>query len=133
MSLTLVDKDGGLGLGVHNWTEGGQNRLKSYFAAIEEENVAELIEEPTLRLYPVGLVGGQKLAFRGVFELHGQGDAFSTDGMSPFQTYCASWSTVGEPTYGNVGLDDFVFEVNQSGKTVALIARGARRTMYKQS
>lgn len=132
MSLTLVVSDGGLGLGVYNWTEGGQDRLKSYFAAIEEGNVEELTQKPTLRLYPVGLFGGQKLAFRGVFEVAGQGNVFSNGGTPPFRTYCASWSTVGAPTYGNVGLDDFVFEVDQNGRTIALIARGARRTMYKQ-
>lgn len=131
MIMTLVVEDGGLGLGVHNWKEGGHDRLKSYFVALQEGSEEDVVQEPSLRLYPVGLRDDNKVAFRGVYELPRQSGVFSTVGMPPFGTYCAAWASVSEPTYGNVGLDDFVFDVDKFGRAIALTANGVRRTMLR--
>ena len=132
-SLTIVVGDGGLGMGVKNWTQGEKDLLKSYYAAWAMVTIEDMTVEPTLRLYPVDLQNSTQVAFRGVFEIPGTGDAFSSSGMPPFGTYCGSWATVSEPAYGNVGLEDFVFDVDEAGRATALTARGARKTLLRDS
>ncbi|ORY16868.1 hypothetical protein BCR34DRAFT_73618, partial [Clohesyomyces aquaticus] len=132
MALEVVAGDGGLGLGVRNWTGGQLDLLKSYVAAMQGSTIEDLKEEPSLRLYPVDLRDASQVAFRGVYESYTEGNAFSTSETRPFEGYCAAWGGVSEPQYGNVGLDDFVFTIDQEGKAISVDVRGARRMLLRK-
>jgi hypothetical protein len=131
-TLTIVAGDGGLGLGVRDWRAGDRDLLKSYFGALHGVPPEAITGEPGLRLYPVGLEDGKQIAFRGVYEAPGNATLFSASGR-PFAGGCVAWGAVGEPAYGNVGLDDFVFDVDATGKATAIRARGARQVLLKQA
>lgn len=45
---------------------------------------------------------------------------------------CASWLSVGTPSYGSLGLLDFVFVVDGSGKAVSAYAKGFRMKFVKK-
>jgi hypothetical protein len=126
MLIHIVAGDGGLGLGVQNWTAGNLDLLKSYFAATAEISPDLVTGEPSLRLYPVNLHDDGRTAYRGVFEYEGSVGVFSTNETSPFGSHCAAWAAVSTPQYGNIGLDDFVFHVDETGRAIAVTARGAR-------
>jgi len=132
VTLTIVAGDGGLGLGVRDWRVGDRDLLKSYFGALHGVPPEAIEGEPGLRLYPVGLEDGKQIAFRGVYDPPGDRIPFPNSGR-PFSGACASWSSVGEPPYGNVGLDDFVFDIDADGKATAIRARGARQVLLKQA
>ena len=131
LTLTIVAGDGGLGLGVWDWRSGDKDLLKSYFAALHGLPLETVESEPSLRLYPVGLQDDKQIAFRGVYEPHGNAGGFSQDGR-PFSGACAAWGAVAEPPYGNLGLDDFVFDLNEAGEATGVIARGFRQVLQRK-
>lgn len=136
MALTIIVGDGRLGLGVQNWTAGNdkQDLLVNYFATLNlllPVN-ASLTGQPSLRLYPVGLRSNGQVAFRGVWGPLTNQSVFSAPGQGPFTRACAAWGEVGEPPYGNIGLDDFIFDVDETGKATAIIARGVRTTLSRK-
>ncbi|PIA92030.1 hypothetical protein CB0940_09539 [Cercospora beticola] len=45
---------------------------------------------------------------------------------------CASWLSVGTPSYGSLGLLDFVFEVDEEGRAVSAYAKGFRMKFVKK-
>ena len=47
------------------------------------------------------------------------------------QGSCTSWSSIDEVLYGEVGLDEFVFEVDERGVASCVTARAWRETMRK--
>ncbi|KAJ4305180.1 hypothetical protein N0V90_000711 [Kalmusia sp. IMI 367209] len=132
ISLVITAGDGRLGLGVKSWTDGTRNLLKTYFAALGMANVDDMTEEPSLRIYPVDLSNRKQTAFRGVFEYKGSAGMFSTRETTAFGSRCAAFAAVDEPQYGNVGMDDFVFDVNEDGMATGVTARGARQMLQRQ-
>ncbi|KAF4963135.1 hypothetical protein FSARC_8848 [Fusarium sarcochroum] len=132
MKITIVGLDGHLGLGVQNWTMGDLDLLVSYYAALSSSDKSPTSASPgaRLRLYPVGLHGNGQVAFRGVYG-PGTNESSFLQPNKPWMGGCAAWGSVGEPAYGNVGLDDFVFDVNETGKAVAVTARGVRQTLQR--
>ncbi|KAJ3469475.1 hypothetical protein MRS44_003540 [Fusarium solani] len=132
MEMTIVGLDGHIGLGVQNWTSGDLDLLVTYYAALSiAESVSSKSPRASLRLYPVGLHGGGKVAFRGVYGLNTNESVFGSSD-EPWLGGCGAWAGVGEPPYGNVGLDDFVFDVDVDGRAAAITARGARKTLQRQ-
>jgi len=133
MTMTLVAGDGRRGVGVTNWTSLGDQRdlLASYFAALAGIFPNTSIK-PSLRLYPVGLSSSEdgKIAFRGVLGVLSDQSVYSL-GDKPFSRACGAWGGVGEPPYGNIGLDDFVFEVDGGGMATGVEVRGVRRTLKR--
>ncbi|RSL55278.1 hypothetical protein CEP53_007163 [Fusarium sp. AF-6] len=133
MEMKIVGLDGHMGLGVQNWTSGDIDLLVTYYAALlMAESVSDTSPRANLRLYPVGLHGGGKVAFRGVYGLNTNESVFGSRD-EPWLGGCGAWAGVGEPPYGNVGLDDFVFDVNEDGRAITIMARGARKTLQRQA
>ncbi|KAJ4350283.1 uncharacterized protein N0V89_008904 [Didymosphaeria variabile] len=132
-NLEIVAGDGGLGLSVKSWMDKGGTRdlLKTYFAALQMAESNALEEDPSLRLYPVGLQNRGEVAFRGVFEYQGSAGAFSDSNTTAFGSRCGAFAAVDEPQYGNVGLDDFVFGVDSAGMATSIAARGMRITLRR--
>ncbi|KAF5252026.1 hypothetical protein FANTH_2980 [Fusarium anthophilum] len=120
MSDTLV---------VRNWTRAGVDVLAMQ-AALTWPGL-ELI--PVLRLYPMGLEGNKRISFRGVFEAHladestSEAETNATEAsVGPFSGGCLSWGGVDSLTYGNIGVDDFEFEIDEDGKATGLTPRVMR-------
>ncbi|RSM13195.1 hypothetical protein CEP52_002047 [Fusarium oligoseptatum] len=112
---------------------GDLDLLVTYYAALSmADSVADTSPRANLRLYPVGLHGGGKVAFRGVDGLNTNESVFGSRDQ-PWLGGCGAWAGVGEPPYGNVGLDDFVFDVDEDGRATAITARGARKTLQRQA
>jgi hypothetical protein len=93
---------------------------------------------PVLRLYPMGLEGNKRMSFRGVFEAHAVNDSTAenesnvTDAnVGPFSGGCLSWGGVDSLTYGNIGVDDFEFEVDGDGNATGLTPRVMMETLEK--
>ncbi|EXK26179.1 hypothetical protein FOMG_17222 [Fusarium oxysporum f. sp. melonis 26406] len=93
---------------------------------------------PVLRLYPMGLEGNKRMSFRGVFEAQAVNESTAEAetnaidaNIGPFSGGCLSWGGVDSLTYGNIGVDDFEFEVDGDGNATGLVPRVMRETLEK--
>lgn len=111
--IELSTQQGLPGIHVDTWISNGTDITKA---------LAEFVGDPAgldIRLYPTGLVqttgaASERIAYRAVFETLDtapDGGVFSPD--------CISWVSVDSFVYGNVGVDEFVFEV-EDGKVTGL-------------
>jgi hypothetical protein len=131
MTLTVTVDDGIPGLGIHNWTRGDLDVLKYY--AYLGGNIP-LTLDPSLRIYPMDLVGGGEARFRGVYEVLQNMTATasgSSAGGGVFTSGCLPWGGVGGLQYDNIGFDDFDFVVDGTGKAVAIVPRVTGQTLYR--
>ncbi|KAK3308344.1 beta-lactamase/transpeptidase-like protein [Chaetomium strumarium] len=119
---------------VRNWTRGGIDVLSTHASFIWPGSGVE----PVLRLYPMGLEDDRTMSFRGIYEAKAveESEAKAREGATeapagPFSGGCLSWGLVDMLTYGNVGSDDFEFEIDQRGKVTGLRPRMMRETLKK--
>jgi len=73
----------------------------------------------------------KQIAFRGVYGPPDNASSYSKPTL--FKSLCASWAGLGESLYGDVRLGDFEFEVDESGRAVAVTARGTRSTLRRKT
>ena len=131
-TLSLIVEEGKAGLGVSTWTR-NQVDLLQMFALVSG---IPLEYAPSLRLYPMGLESNGQKAFRGVYEALpvAGGNGIATEmSHGVFTGGCLSWGAVDTPQYGNVGFDDFVFDVDEKGAAVAVTPRVMRKTLSKHT
>ncbi|KAG5751161.1 hypothetical protein H9Q70_006173 [Fusarium xylarioides] len=119
---------------VRNWTRGDVDVI----AAEAALTWPGLDVTPVLRLYPMGLEGNKRMSFRGIFEAQAvDGSTAETEentieaNIGPFSGGCLLWGGVDSLTYGNIGVDDFVFEVDGDGDSTGLSPRVMRETLKK--
>ncbi|KAG5759752.1 hypothetical protein H9Q72_012115 [Fusarium xylarioides] len=119
---------------VRNWTRGDVDVI----AAEAALTWPGLDVTPVLRLYPMGLEGNKRMYFRGIFEAQAvDGSTAETEentieaNIGPFSGGCLSCGGVDSLTYGNIGVDDFVFEVDGDGDSTGLSPRVMRETLKK--
>jgi hypothetical protein len=55
----------------------------------------------------------------------------STVGNGPFTSSCITWVTVDGKVYGNVGIDEFVFNVDETGIVKSIAPLVLRTTLSK--
>ncbi|KAJ4250896.1 hypothetical protein NW762_011546 [Fusarium torreyae] len=124
--MTIVMDDT---LVIKKWTRGDMDVLAIY-AALQWPG---LQLTPVLRLYPMGLEEYGRMSFRGILEVKvDKSDAEVAEvSAGSFSSGCLSWGVVGALTYGNVGFDDFEFEINQDGKATGLRPRVMRETLKR--
>lgn len=112
-NITLVAKDTEPGLGVEEWSFGGQDVL-SLLGKLKGANI-------TARLYYSGLESetsnGTVSAWRAVYQT-----LTRTVGPGPLSPICDSWFTVDGLTYGGVGLDEFLV-TTVKGKAISIEPR----------
>lgn len=72
-------------------------------------------------LYPMGLAGGNKVAFRAVFGVRGQ----------PPGEQCNSWGSLDLVRYGGLPSDLFIFELGKDGKAVAVEVPVLKKTFRR--
>ncbi|KAI9926587.1 hypothetical protein MW887_004355 [Aspergillus wentii] len=112
-SLTLTADDGP-GLKVQSWISNSDNLLGSLAQLKGYGNL-------DIRLYPTGLESTNHVSFRAIIR-----DLSASRGIGPTTNSCITWGTVDGMLYGSVGLDEFMFELNQSGDVVG-VSPGALR------
>lgn len=134
-SLVISTDEEGTGLKVSEWISNSVNML---------EEVSAITEYPDLsiRLSPNGLrsqCGSQgrfsspttKVAFRAVFNSLASA---AQQGIGPVTRSSSSWELVDRWEYGNIGIDEFLFEVDsRSGEAISLSPRSLRETLPKKA
>ncbi|KAK6385452.1 hypothetical protein LTR65_009146 [Meristemomyces frigidus] len=123
-NITLATNAGQPGLVVESWYSNGTDMLLTI------AGIRKATHGVDVRLYPSGLAQqtsatSQRLGFRAVFESRDtapDGGVFSSD--------CSTWFVADQLMYGNVGLDEFVIEV-EDGKAVSVSPRALRATLEK--
>lgn len=119
-SITITTDDGPA-LVVTSWVNNGTNMFPSYM-------VLKGITDPSMldiRLYPTGLENPGRLSFRAVIPPP------LPSGIGPFSSSCISWVTVDSQVYGNVGIDEFVFNLDGKGSAVSVSPRVLRTILSK--
>ncbi|KAK7420246.1 hypothetical protein QQX98_002901 [Neonectria punicea] len=102
------------GLAVRNWTRGAVDVLQT-FQDIFAMGFAGL------RLYPAGVEGNGTVRFRGVYE--NRREVPSSGKVDPWTDLCMSWGGVEAIKYGNIGIDDFEFKLDDNGNVLGITPR----------
>jgi CubicO group peptidase (beta-lactamase class C family) len=112
-SIELVTQAGKPGLKIASWTINGTDTWSALFG-----------EGTDVRMYPTNLKQDNKTVWRAIRELP------AYDGI--FSSGCDGWFITSAPTYGNIALDEIVFDV-EDGKATAITPRAWRKTLQKSS
>ncbi|KAM0421267.1 hypothetical protein ACHAPT_010989 [Fusarium lateritium] len=110
------------GLSVRSWTRGKVDVLETFKTAFG-------MGSGGLRLYPSGLEGKGKIGFRGVYE--NEREVPLPGSVDPWVDLCMSWGGVDALKYGGIGIDDFEFELDGSGKATSIRPRVWRETLTR--
>ncbi|KAE8378493.1 beta-lactamase/transpeptidase-like protein [Aspergillus bertholletiae] len=106
------------GLKVTEWANDSVDIMQLLGARLGLQSASHL----SVRLYPSGLTASGRVGFRAVFQDTSEGDS----GIGPVTRACTTWSSVDSIIYGNVGMDEFVFGMDGSGKAVSVSPRALR-------
>jgi hypothetical protein len=110
-TITVETTSDGEGLHVSQFIVGGQDMI-----AVVGQIISVL---PTLRLYPMGLsttgVNGTTVSWRAIF------DTPAPYSSGSFTSNCVDWTLLDVATYGGIGLDEFLFVLDNSGQTALSI------------
>lgn len=117
-SSITITTDGGPGLKVENWVSDSVDMIAT-IQALEGDSTA-----PSVRLYPTGLESSGQVLFVAIIQ---QLESASS------QVPCTTWYMVDSQVYGNVGVDEFLFEVDSKGDAVAVSPRALRTVLPKAS
>ncbi|KAK2813609.1 hypothetical protein FQN50_000004 [Emmonsiellopsis sp. PD_5] len=130
-STIVIDTDAGPGLKVKKWVSESVDMLGMLAETLKSEEV------PDVRLYPTGLSsdgdnkdGCSKQSFRAIMQSLSSGSGGGLGG--PFTTSCTNWLTVNSKAYGNVGLDEFSFDIGKDGEVVGISPRVLKITLKKE-
>ncbi|PGH02259.1 hypothetical protein AJ80_08884 [Polytolypa hystricis UAMH7299] len=140
-STFVVSKksDGKGGLLVDQWINNGVSVLDTTIV----KPFASDLSKVGIRIYPTKLTascssdGGNKTcdktsyaSFRAIFDLP-KPEVLPPPALSVFTAPCEKWSTVDGIPYGNIGLDDLVFHIDEKGVATALEVRAWRETLKR--
>ncbi|KAJ6087265.1 hypothetical protein N7467_006179 [Penicillium canescens] len=117
-SITITTDDGPA-LVVTSWFNNGTDMFLAYMALNGISNPSQL----SIRLYPTGLESPGQISFRAVIPLA------LPAGIGPFTSSCITWVTVDSQVYGNVGTDEFVFNLDENGNAVSVSPRVLRTVL----
>lgn len=110
------------GLVVQNWTRGAVDMLQTFRDVFNMGYAG-------LRLYPAGIENNGTIRFRGVYENRAD-EPVSTD-LDPWTDLCMSWGGIDAVKYGDIGIDDFEFKLNEDGKATSITPKVWRETLNK--
>ncbi|CAI7613454.1 unnamed protein product [Penicillium manginii] len=122
-SSITIDTDDGPALVVTNWINNGTDMFPSYMILYGIPDRSQF----SIRLYPTGLQSPGQLSFRAVIPLQ------FPPGIGPFTSSCITWATIDLQVYGNIGVDEFVFDFDESGNAASLSPRALRTILPKIS
>lgn len=130
-SITLSVHDGP-GLRATNFKIRGKDIIKGY-SAFNPYGGGSDSPPPEVRLYPTNLKAGNQTSWRAVYDTTPISEVAAYNAQLFFvQGSCLTWTGVDEVFYGEVGLDDFVFELDDQGSASCVTARAWRETMTKE-
>ncbi|KAL1969876.1 hypothetical protein VTN77DRAFT_7385 [Rasamsonia byssochlamydoides] len=137
-SITISVDDNGPGLKVSDWFTDGDSMGENWPVISAPAGTQPGSPMPGagvgVRLYPTNLQAGNKQAWRAVFDtVSSAAEAAAEDAQLFFpQGTCLSWSSIDSTTYGLNGLDDFVFNMDEtSGQASSVTLRGLRKTLVR--
>lgn len=116
-SITLSTDDGP-GLKVVEWV----NDSKDMFEAMSVLFALGDPSQASVRLYPTGLESSGKISFRAIMQSPSQ---FAAQ-KGPFGLSYMTWVMVDSKKYGNVGVDEFLFDLDSHGGAAAVSPRALR-------
>lgn len=126
MSITVDD---GPGLLIKEWTSNGVDVLGAY-GTVQGVPVQARMYPTGLNLPASGPNGTGKISFRAVFR--------PTASASPgyhhreiFNSDCPTWTEVDSVAYGNIGVDDVVFQTNNNDKVIGVEPQALRLDLGK--
>jgi hypothetical protein len=122
-SSITIDTDDGPALVVTNWINNGTDMFPSYMILYGISDRSQF----SIRLYPTGLQSPGQLSFRAVIPLQ------FPPGIGPFTSSCITWATIDLQVYGNIGVDEFVFDFDESGNAASVSPRALRTILPKIS
>lgn len=120
-SMVLTTQAGVPGITVESWINNSTN-MQLLLAGYEGGTSGY-----DIRLYPTGLKTSSQVAYRAIFESL---DTVPDGGV--FSPQCTTWETVDNRVYGNVGIDEVVFDL-EGGKVTGVTPRAFRTTLKKTS
>jgi len=127
-SSISLSVDDGPGLVVESWTSNGFNLLQTAEGYLQSSSGGHI---RSMRLYPTNLKDSSgcqtRAAYRAVFDI-------STDpGSMPrvFDQNVNAWENIDEVTYGDISIDDFVFEFDSKGSVKHIEPRALRSRLVK--
>lgn len=129
-SITLTTDPDKPGLGVSSWSNSGVDLV--YWGAYLQ--LGYNVTAPSVRLYPTGIEstnndGSRRVAWKAIFE---DMNAPSRAGAM-LSTDCGTWVSQTGAVYANKPLDQFVFNIDQSGKVTSVDSLALRVTLTKSS
>jgi hypothetical protein len=129
-SLTISTNPNKPGLGVGPWTSNGTNMVDMVIKLLSGSNSTPL--KPEVRLYYTQLEsktssGGMRQSWKAVFEDTGGPAA----GQQLWSTDCGAWVGITGVTYGSPPLDEFIFNLDSTGKVVSVDNLALRLTYHK--
>jgi hypothetical protein len=129
-SLTISTDPNKPGLGVGPWTSNGTDMVE--LAIKLQSGSDQAPKQPEARLYYTQLEsnttnGGMRQSWKAVFEDTGGPAA----GQQLWSTDCGAWVGITGVTYASLPLDEFVFEMDSTGKVVSVVNLALRLTYYK--
>lgn len=108
------------GLVVEKWISNGSDLLELAETYSQITNGGHI---RSVRLYPTDLVDvigdRRRVGYRALFDI---GESNSPV-MRVFDQYLNAWGQVDQNTYGKIGVDDFVFELDEDGDAVSMEPR----------
>lgn len=134
-SSIVLKLDNGPGLLVSKFVSNGKDILKTY-PNITSGSASGTFGAPlvSLRLYPTGLQSSTQQAWRAVYSSTTPADVAQEDGQLFFQQgACESWAALDNILYGLTGLDDFGFQIGNTGHASAIMPRAFRQTLEYRS
>lgn len=118
-SSISITTDDGPGLKITSWINNSSDMFKAFATLNGISDPSQL----SIRLYPTGLETPGQVSFRAVVP------PSMPNGIGPFTSSCITWVTVDSQVYGNVGIDEFVFDVDADGDAMSVSPRALRTVL----
>lgn len=125
-SLLVISTDDGPGLLLKEWTHQGHDLIA---AGQAYSNATRGGEITSLRLLPTGLRSGNRVSYRAIINIIPYQYDPSVDYV--FDPQANLWGTPDQLMYGGVAIDDFVFHLDDRGRSAAIEPRVLRATYQR--
>lgn len=122
-SITLVT-DEGPGLKVTRWINNNEDMLDGVASLMKFGDRSQM----NMRLQPTGLESPGQISFRAIMT----SPTLESTVKGPFSLSCMTWVMADSQKYGNVGLDEFLFDVDDDGNAVSLSPRALRVSLPRR-
>lgn len=122
-SITLVTDDGP-GLKVTSWINDNENILNSAALLMRFGDASQI----NIRLQPTGLESPGQISFRAIMT----SPLLESPIKGPFCLLCMTWVMADGQKYGNVAIDEFLFDVDDDGNAVSVSPRALRVSLPRR-